>query len=148
MMKTFKQLLSETDLRFGTPEDPRLNIHDPLYDTTSAYDPEHAKIMRAVAGSDSDIINTNARGGGRSGRLANEVVPFPDAENTPHRDTFHSFNPMTQVEVAKHLGYKDRQGASALEFAALKKLLAGLQNDEKLKALFVNSIKDKQKGES
>lgn len=144
-MKTFKQLLSETDLRFGTPEDPRLNIHDPLYDKPSAYDPEHAATMRAVAAGDTDYIPPAMRTGGRHGG-ANTVVMDPNAEKMERQDTFHSFKPMTQAEVAKHMGFNSREHVQYIEKGALKKLLIGLQNDPKLKKLFARLTGDHMKG--
>lgn len=139
-MKTFKQYITEIDSRFGTPEDPRLNIHDPLYDKTSAYDPEYAAAMLVAATGDTDYIPPAMRTGGRHGG-ANTVVMDPNAEKMERQDTFHSFKPMTQAEVAKHMGFNSREHVQYIEKGALKKLLTGLQNDPKLKELFIRMIK-------
>lgn len=105
-MKTFKQILSEMDKRFGTPEDPRLNINDPQYDYTGRYDPEYVKTMRSAS---QDSAETNATSDTEKSR------PIRRIKNTgPTLMTFQ--------QIANHLGLPTHQSVVKTHDNAIEKL--------------------------
>ena len=106
-MKTFKQLLSEMDHRFGTPEDPRLNIHDPIYDRTSSYDPEYYRVMSTAGDSLSPRVSTRS----------DNVAQDPNARLVDKRDKPQR----TSAEIARMLGIKSRQAVDYHIKTALEK---------------------------
>ncbi len=102
-MKTFKQILSEMDKRFGTPEDPRLDINNRQYDYTRRYDPEYKDTMQSASqdsAETSDIENSR---------------PIRRIKNTGPKL-------MTFQQIANHLGLPTHQSVVKTHDNAIEKL--------------------------
>jgi hypothetical protein len=111
-MKTFKQILSEMDKRFGTPEDPRLNINNPKYHYTGRYDPEYVKTMGSAS---QDSAETNATSDTEKSR------PIRRIKNTgPTLMTFQ--------QIANHLGMDSHQSVERTHNRAIEKLRTYFNN--------------------
>jgi DNA-directed RNA polymerase sigma subunit (sigma70/sigma32) len=107
-MKTFKQILSEMDKRFGTPEDPRLNINDPQYDYTGRYDPAYLKNMQ------SPTTDTDSESG-LTTRDTEKSKPIRRVKNVGPK-------PMTFQQIADRLGMGSHQNVEQAHNKALEKL--------------------------
>ena len=110
-MKTFKQILSEMDKRFGTPEDPRLNIKDRRFDYTRRYDPEHYDTMQSAS---QDSAETSEIENSRPIRRINNTGPKPTN--------------MTFQQIANHLGLPTHQSVVKTHDNAIEKLRKQLEN--------------------
>lgn len=95
------------DPRYGTPEDPRLNINDPQYDYTGRYDPEYLKTMKSTSDIDSES--------GLATRDTEKSKPIRRIKNVGPK-------PMTFKEIAKRLGMGSHQNVEQAHNKALEKL--------------------------